>query len=193
MTTALLCDDGEVVELDTRRWFSSPSTGERRVLEMLPAPVLDIGCGPGRHVLALARQGRIALGVDAAPTAVAHARSRGAPVLLRSIFDRVPAAGRWGSALLFDGSIGIGGDPAALLARTRGLLRAGGSVLVELEAPGVGSRRVVARLRTEAGLGDPFPWARVGVDDIGGLSEEAGFHRRRTWTSEGRWFAWLDR
>ena len=67
----------------------------------------------------------IALGLDAAAAASEIALARGAPVLQRSIFASVPGAGRWCSALLQDGNIGIGGDPEALLARIRALLRSG--------------------------------------------------------------------
>lgn len=51
-----------------------------RALEALPAPrstaVLDIGCGAGRHLVWLERQGFRSHGVDTAPHGVAHARAR---------------------------------------------------------------------------------------------------------------------
>lgn len=51
-----------------------------RALETLPAPrstaVLDIGCGGGRHLVWLERQGFRGHGVDSAPHGVAHARAR---------------------------------------------------------------------------------------------------------------------
>jgi hypothetical protein len=59
------------------------------------------------------------LGVDVSPAAVARAKGAGGAVLRRSVFDRLPAEGRWGTALLADGNIGIGGDPHALLRRVR--------------------------------------------------------------------------
>ena len=77
-------------------------------------PVLDVGCGPGRMLRAAALQGHLVLGIDVAPAAVRLARGQGLPVLLRSVFDRLPGMGRWGTALLMDGNIGIGGDPSAL-------------------------------------------------------------------------------
>lgn len=52
-----------------------------------------------------------ALGIDVSEIAVAHARSRGATAIEASVFDRVPGAGRWGSAPLLDGNVGIGGCP----------------------------------------------------------------------------------
>ena len=92
----------------------------------MAGPVLDVGCGPGRLVLGLAQRGTVALGVDPAPAAVALARSRGAPVLQRSVFDPLPGQGRWRTVLLADGNIGIGGDPepaAAPLRRAPGRRR----------------------------------------------------------------------
>ncbi|MGH2827560.1 MAG: class I SAM-dependent methyltransferase [Actinomycetota bacterium] len=185
----LVCSDGSSVRLQMARWMSEPSPAESQVLARALGPVLDVGCGPGRHVLALARAGRIALGVDASPSAIDIARSRGAPVLLRSIFGRVPAAGRWGSALLLDGNIGIGGNPAALLWRVGSLLRSGGTVLAEVEPPGVRSSYLSARLETDGGLSDRFPWARVGADGVRGFAAQSGFRATEMWGAEGRWFA----
>src|SRR5258708_3750529 len=92
--------------------------------------------GPVGQVVALAAAGIPALGLDVAPSAVHMARARGACVLERSVFDRVPGAGRWATALLLDGNAGIGGDPEALLRRVASLLRPGGSILLAAEAPG---------------------------------------------------------
>jgi SAM-dependent methyltransferase len=51
-----------------------------RALEALPAPrftpVLDVGCGGGRHLVWLERQGFRSHGVDTAPHGLAHARAR---------------------------------------------------------------------------------------------------------------------
>ena len=51
------------------------------------------------------------LGVDISRTAVARVRQAGASALHRSVFDPLPGQGRWGTALLADGNIGIGGLP----------------------------------------------------------------------------------
>src|SRR5207244_2901221 len=121
--TVLRCDDGHVVRLPVQRWTGEPSAEERLVLTWVDPPVLDIGCGPGRHVASLLRRGVPALGIDPAPSAVSLARSRGAAVLQRSVFDPLPRSGGWGTALLLDGNVGIGGDPARLLRRVGSLIR----------------------------------------------------------------------
>ena len=101
----------------------------------MPDPVLDVGCGPGRIVAALAAEGRIALGVDPSPAAIAEAARR-APRAAPSVFDPLPGERRWGTVLLLDGNVGIGGDPVALLARAAWLLRPGGVVVAEVDPPG---------------------------------------------------------
>jgi SAM-dependent methyltransferase len=154
--------------------------------------VLDVGCGPGRHVHALARHGVLAVGIDISPAAVALARRRGAAVLEGSIFDRIPGAGMWRTALLLDGNIGIGGCPDALLARLAGLLAPGGTVLAELDRPGTGVVR--SRVRIEDGelVGDWFAWARVAVDAVDGPARAAGLRVAARWHDGARWFAELE-
>ncbi len=84
----------------------------------------------------------------------------------RSVFDRVPGAGRWRTALLLDGNIGIGGDPAALLRRVAELLRRDGTVLCECDAPGGGVAHGAAAPRARRGREHGSAWARVAVDAV---------------------------
>jgi SAM-dependent methyltransferase len=183
--------DGEVVVLPLSRWTAPPGPAEERVLARAAGPVLDIGCGPGRHTHALARAGVVTLGIDTSPTAVATARRRGCPVLRRSVYDRLPHEGRWGSALLIDGNVGIGGAPVGLLRRVRALLAAAGRALVEVEPPGAGTTSTWARIERGEVVGPWFAWARVGIDGIDRVAAPAGL--RRTWThqEEDRWFVQL--
>jgi hypothetical protein len=129
-----------------------------------------------------------ALGVEPAPSAAALARWRGAPVLERSVFDLQLGEGRWGSALLFDGTIGIGGDPDRLLRRIRTLLRPGGRAVLEASAPGL-SATVMARLEAGGQRGSWFPWSRVGADAVERLAAAAGFRVCLVHEARGRWFA----
>jgi SAM-dependent methyltransferase len=186
-------DDGRSWSLPLQRYLGPLTDADRDVLARAAAPVVDIGCGPGRHVLALARRGMLALGVDVSPVAVRMARERGASVLQGSVFDQVPGAGSWGTALLLDGNIGIGGRPTALLARLAALLRPGGLVLAELEAPGVASGRAVIRLEAEDVVSGWFRWAHVGADAIESHATAAGLAVTETWERDGRWFACLAR
>jgi SAM-dependent methyltransferase len=189
--TRLVSVTGEVIVDGIGRWLGPPSTEEMAVLERAVSPVLDVGCGPGRHVEALAARGVIVLGVDAAPTAVALAHQRGAPVLQRSIFERLSGTGRWASALLLDGNLGIGGDPRALLSRVGRILRPAGVVLVELCDPQTSSGTFMARIENGATVSGWFPWARVSVVDIVPVAGECGFAVDEIWEGGQRWFARL--
>ncbi len=127
-------------------WTGAVTAADRGVVERLRGPVLDVGCGPGRHVAALQRRGVTALGIDVSPMAVLVARNRGAAAVLGSVFATVPAAGRWGEVLLLDGNVGIGGRPSRLLRRCAELACAGGRIVVELDPPGSPSARIQVRL-----------------------------------------------
>lgn len=187
----LRTEDGKEHPLDLDLWLSEPTGADELLLQRAVGPVLDVGCGPGRHVWALARRGIVALGVDASGGAVDIALSRGVPVLRRSVFDPLPGTGRWGSVLIVDGSIGIGGDPVELLSRGAQLLRPGGRALIELSPPGSGSYRFVARLESGNNCSSWFPWASLSVDGIEEAVACSGMELTETWTGDGRWFARL--
>lgn len=180
---------GRVIPLEVGRWHAPADPVEQALLATVDDAVLDVGCGPGRIVSALAVQGRVALGVDTSPAAVAATRQRGAAALRRSAFDPLPGEGRWGSVLLLDGNVGIGGDPLALLARCAGLLRRGGQLVAEVEPPGIAARALTVRLESGRSASRWFPWAQVGADDVAGLVTTAGLRPVGRSESDGRWFA----
>jgi SAM-dependent methyltransferase len=185
-------EDGDLRPLPVDAWLGAAGAVDKRVLDRARGPVLDVGCGPGRHVHALARRGVLAVGIDISPAAVALARRGGARVLEASIFDRVPGAGGWRTALLLDGNIGIGGRPEALLARLAALLAPRGTILVELEAPGTGVRCRHVRLEGGASASDWFAWASVGADAVAVPARTAGLRVGERWSDAGRWFAVLE-
>lgn len=189
----LVTEDGIERPLELRRWLGEPTVADRALLARALGPVLDVGCGPGRHVLALHRRGVTALGLDIAPLAVRVARRRGAPALQRSVFDRLPGGGRWATVLLLDGNLGIGGDPLVLLRRVAGLLRLGGCALVEAEPPGIAAPGRWVRIIGPDGVSGSFPWAQVGIDQLAGLAAQTGFAVAERWDQEGRCFARLRR
>jgi SAM-dependent methyltransferase len=166
---------------------------DTELLAGLDGPVLDIGCGPGRHVAALAAAGTDSLGLDLSPVAVQVARGRGGEAIPGSIFADVPRCGRWRTALLLDGNIGIGGDPASLLRRTRELLARGGTAIVELDPPGAPTERTRVRLEAPGLVSEWFAWARVGADGIAPLARAAGLVAGPGQQAGGRWFARLRR
>ncbi|SCL20905.1 hypothetical protein GA0070624_2157 [Micromonospora rhizosphaerae] len=134
----------------------------------LAGPADRPGLQPRRLTAALAERRIVALGVDVSAAAVRLAPGRGAVVLRRDVPAPLPGEGRWAHAVLVDGHIGIGGDPARLLRRCADLLRSGGTALVELAPPGSGLWRGRAHVSSgrDAGAerGPSFRWTRVGVE-----------------------------
>ena len=180
--------DGSRIPLAVDSWLHA-TPGDKSILDRCEGPTLDIGSGPGRLTVALSERGIPALGIDITPYAVGLARSSGALVMLRDVFDRVPGTGRWGTVLLADGNIGIGGDPAALLRRVGELLAPNGQALVELDPPGSPLRREQVRLCHAGSASAWFPWAYVGADHIDEVAEEAGLGEVDPWSVDDRWFA----
>ncbi len=185
--------DGRVVRLPVERWLGEPTPAERELLARARGPVLDVACGPGRLVAALAARGVAALGVDLAPAAVRAARRRGASAVVADVLCRVPREGSWSTVLVLDGGIGIGGDPAALLARMAGVLTPDGEALVELDAPSARTGPLRVRLESTGTRSGWFSWARVSAAGIEPVAAGAGLAVRELWQAEGRWFARLRR
>ncbi len=196
--------DGWLLPLDVERWCSDAGSADLSALHRCEGPVLDIGCGPGRLVAELASLGHRALGIDVSEAAVARTRGLGGAALLRSVFDPLPGEGRWGTLLLLDGNIGIGGDPAALLDRAADLLGADGLLIAET-APLDVDERVRVRLddgrdRTDrrtapasACDAEPFPWARIGTPALLRHARAGGWRTAGQWGAEGRTFVSLRR
>ncbi len=185
--------DGSRQPLGCDRWLGAARGSDLALLDRLPGPALDLGCGPGRFVNALAQRGVPALGVDRSERAVALTRSGGGLALQRCLFSPLPAEGRWASVLLADGNIGIGGDPTRLLGRCRQLVARDGDVVVELSGRGFSSSAV--RLEAAGVVGDWFPWATVGPEAIAALARAAGLAVVEQWVAsqDGRAFALLRR
>jgi SAM-dependent methyltransferase len=183
--------DGTLQSLPLDRWVGIADASDAEVLALAAGPVIDLGCGPGRHLAALKASGKVGLGVDLSPVAVHLARRRGATAIPGDVFGSVPHSGRWQTALLLDGNVGIGGAPVALLRRTRELLAPGGAALVELDPPGAPTIRTRIRIEAAGEVSEWFRWARVGVDGIAPLAARAGMPDVEVASAGGRWLALL--
>ena len=184
--------DGTHARMDVTRWTEDADAIDRGLLRRARGPVLDVGCGPGRMVKAAVARGMKALGVDVSPVAVEIVRSAGLPVHHGSIFDPIPYEGSWSTALLLDGNIGIGGDPAALLARCGQVLRASGGVIVETHPDPSRDRAFECSVVGQDGhVSDPFAWAEVGRAALASHAADAGLRVAQSWGGDGRFFSRL--
>ncbi len=177
--------------LDVNRWSAPADAVDELVVSRCEPPVVDLGCGPGRMVVALGRSGRAALGVDLSAAAVATSRSRGGLALQRDIADRLPGEGRWGTALLLDSNIGLGGDVEALLRRCRNLVGAGGLVICEVD-PEPDRHEVESVVLTSGGVSSPpLPWSRVGARALARMAAPLDLLVAEEWSAAGRVFVAL--
>ncbi|WP_250400848.1 methyltransferase domain-containing protein [Streptomyces cellostaticus] len=184
--------DGRLLPLEVERWCADADAVDRAALARCEGTVLDVGCGPGRLVAELAAQGRTVLGVDVSEAAVTRTITVGGQALRRSVFGSLPAEGRWGTVLLMDGNVGIGGDPGALLRRMAQLLRPGGLLIAETDPEDVDEHAEVRVVRHDReAAGDPFPWARIGTPALLGIADRAGWRTAAQWTAGGRRFVAL--
>ncbi|MDX2618118.1 MULTISPECIES: class I SAM-dependent methyltransferase [Streptomyces] len=188
-------EDGWLLPLDVERWCADADAADLSALRRCVGPVIDIGCGPGRLVAALAARGHRALGIDVSEAAVGRTRRTGGAALRRSVFEPLPDEGRWGTGLLVDGNIGIGGDPRALLRRVATVLAPGGLLITEA-APHDVDERVRVRLddgREQPGTAPHFPWARVGEAALLVHARSEGWEPVGQWEADGRPFVALRR
>uniref|UniRef100_A0AAU1LKL5 Class I SAM-dependent methyltransferase n=1 Tax=Streptomyces sp. NBC_00148 TaxID=2903626 RepID=A0AAU1LKL5_9ACTN len=186
--------DGWLLPLDVERWCAEADAADLSALRRSEGPVIDIGCGPGRLVAALAARGHRALGIDVSEAAIGRTQRIGGPALRRSVFEPLPGEGRWGTALLIDGNIGIGGDPQALLRRVGAVLAPGGLLITEA-APHEVDEQVQVRLddgREPAGA-PHFLWARAGVSALLGYARSEDWESVDQWEADGRPFLALRR
>ncbi|MBG0850604.1 methyltransferase domain-containing protein [Streptomyces spinoverrucosus] len=183
--------DGWLLPLDVERWCARPDEADLTVLARCEGAVLDVGCGPGRLVAELAARGRTALGIDVSEAAVAHTARLGGRALRRSVFQPLPGERRWGTALLIDGNLGIGGDPLALLDRLAQLLAPGGLVIAETVPVDVDERVQVHVTDGQGTAGAPFPWARLGTPALLRHARVLGLTVDGQWSAGGRCFVAL--
>ncbi len=185
--------DGTAVPLALERYLGPADATDEQLLDGLRGSGARCRLRTGSPPAALAARGVFALGVDLSPVAVELAVGGGGRAIVGDIFDELPAGGRWRSALLLDGNIGIGGSPVRLLARIGALLEDAGELLVELEPPGAWTGTTQARLESDGVASAWFPWARVAASAIAPIARAGGFRATETWPLSGRWFARLRR
>ena len=173
-------------------WTHPADEDDQAMLALCEGPTLDVGCGPGRLTEALVERGHVVLGIDVATDAVGRTLARGVVAIRRDVFSPLPGEGRWLTALLADGNLGIGGDPVALLRRLGRLLDPRGRIVVELAAPGTAFETCWATLSCGGQVGPAFRWSVVGADVIDAVAKDAGFEAAMTHRFGERWCAVLE-
>ncbi|KAA0118614.1 class I SAM-dependent methyltransferase [Mycolicibacterium sp. P9-22] len=173
--------DGRLQRLPVHDWLIGSRTDsmfDRAIVGMCTGPTIDLGCGPGRLVADLVQRGVPALGVDQSVCATELARDSGVPVLCRDMFGPLPGTGRWHTALLADGNVGLGGDPWRVLQRAGELLRSGGECLAEFDPGKRGIDSQWVRLESVDAIGPWFRWASVGLDCAARIAADVGLVMR---------------
>jgi glycosyltransferase A (GT-A) superfamily protein (DUF2064 family)/SAM-dependent methyltransferase len=187
----VVCSGADGLQLDLERWSGDADPVDLLVVSRCEPPVVDLGCGPGRMLRALNLSGRPALGVDVSAVAVQSSRDRGGLALRRQVFERLPAEGRWGTVLLVDSNVGMGGDVEALLRRCRDLIRAGGLVICEVD-PTPDRHEVEPLVLAGAGTRSaPVPWGRIGARTLARFAARLDLLVVEEWSAGDRVFVTL--
>lgn len=109
-------DDGHVDAHSPSLYFEKqPFAHEIDLLKRARRPVLDVGCGAGRHLLWLAENEIEATGIDVSAGAVETCRRRGCAQVVQHDIMSDPDArftSRFVTATLFGNNVGIGGSYA---------------------------------------------------------------------------------
>ncbi|WP_030606016.1 class I SAM-dependent methyltransferase [Streptomyces fulvoviolaceus] len=180
--------DGWLLPLEVERWCARADRVDLDVLDRCEGAVLDVGCGPGRLVAELAARSRTVLGIDVSATAVDRTVRLGGPALRRSVFEPLPGEGRWGTVLLMDGNVGIGGDPCALLDRAAQVLAPGGLLIAETSPVDVDERAEVQVVDITLTPSGAFPWARLGTPALLRYADRTRWRAVDQWATGGRRF-----
>ncbi|MEU7834282.1 MULTISPECIES: methyltransferase domain-containing protein [unclassified Nonomuraea] len=108
-------EDGNLLVTPAAHWFQPPALWPEHIvtgMERARGRVLDVGCGAGRHALALQEQGEEVTGLDTSPGALKVCRRRG----LRSVVhatvadhavNRAADGGRYDTFLLLGANVGL--------------------------------------------------------------------------------------
>ncbi|MFL5455949.1 MAG: class I SAM-dependent methyltransferase [Myxococcales bacterium] len=157
--------DEDRVFLETTRRFAPQRLAREDVLAALRLagvepgkPVLDLGCGYGRHLRELVQWGHRAVGIDRSTLLLMEARieAPGATVLLGDLRALPFHAGSVAAAFCFYSSMFLGTeeDAARSLAETARVLRPGGSLVLTTDNPLRLAARPEARFEEDVpGLG----------------------------------------
>jgi SAM-dependent methyltransferase len=135
-------DDGRIMPaMPPSEFFKGPDEWppwEHVVLHDIDGPILDLGCGAGRHALLLQAHGQSVVGIDNSPGAIEVCRRRGVRDVRLADLLSPPDDQRWGPVLLMCGNVGLDGgwdETSRLLVRLHELCRPGALLVADSVDP----------------------------------------------------------
>ena len=150
------------------------------LLELLDLPpgarILDVGCGAGRHAIALAQAGFVVTGVDVSPGLLEVARARGTELQLGrrlSLFEcdarTMPFADEFDAVIsICQGAFGLmGADDALVLKRMAEALRPGAKLLLTAFSAYYEARAARPEAAFDADAGVVHEVSRVATEEGG--------------------------
>lgn len=164
-------DDETLTEAHLAGYFDPQSEWhpiERRLLSAVTGPVLDAGCGVGRHALSLQERDHDVLAIDRSPGAVTVARERGVTNGVVGDLRRPPGSGVE-TVVVLGKQLGLGCSLADLRATLTGLARVtrpGGRLIADLDTLGRTDPETGAAHVVEAGVA--YRTFRVEYDGLAG-------------------------
>lgn len=174
-------DDGYADRRSPGFWFADRLwRAEAAVIDWVRGPVLDLGCGAGRHLGWLRRLEIPAFGIDASRGAVRVCRARDFAAAEGDALDLDPGLGPFATALLFGHNLGLGGSGDGVVRLLSGLDRVlrpdGRIVLTSQDVRGTAEARHRAYAEANRAAGRPAGAQILRVEYDG---------------REGGWFPWL--
>ena len=125
--------------------------------------------------------GHLVLGIDVVARGGGADPPSAVPPRCAATSSTVPGEGRWHTALLADGNIGIGGDPVALLRRVRAACwRPAAASWSSSAEPGIGRRPRLGRARVARPPQPPLPLGRRRRSTTSRVTAARGRLRRLT-------------
>ncbi len=157
-------------------YLAAPPEVEEELLGRLSGRVLDVGCGPGRHLLWLQQHGVEAVGIDVSPGAVEVARARGCrDVRLMDVHELGFPEDSFDGVVILGGNLNLGGTAEGLARMLGGLqrvVRPGGLLIGQGRDPLITSNPAhLAYHEVNRRAGRPPGQARVRVEYRGAASE----------------------
>jgi SAM-dependent methyltransferase len=124
-------DDGWFDWHNTQKYFATSkdwSTNEQELLKHAESPVLDIGCGAGRHSLPLQNQGLDVSGLDISEGVIYVCKKRGLTKTILGSASNLPAFKKpFNTFLLLFNNFGILGTPSDTISMLQNLYHLGTS------------------------------------------------------------------